>query len=137
MSSPELALKREHVLERLTTSDDGALSFVDQHFGSQHVAFVGGRHHGSVRTGIEDRNQIVNFKGRKLSVPRENITALADRTDNVPGGFGPTPRNDRHDAGKGPVERGPNQLAHPRVEHGELAAIRKALRVDDARDESA
>src|ERR1044072_8719159 len=62
MSRPESAFKGEDILEGLAPANHRPLPVVDEHLGGKHVAVVVGSHHGTVRAGVENRDQVVDLE---------------------------------------------------------------------------
>src|SRR5204862_7043772 len=130
-----LSLEGEDILEHLAPPNRRPLSLVHENFGGQQVAVVVRTHDRAVSAGIENRDEIVDLERWHHPVASKDVTALANRPDDIPRALGTCRRDYRHDPVEGSVERRTNELPHPRVEPGGLPSARNALRVDDARDE--
>src|SRR5579862_6795339 len=76
-------LHRQHIVHGLPPADHAPASFVDEHFGGQRTTVVVRGHRGSVRSGVADRDQVVDLQLRQHAVASDDVAALADGSDDL------------------------------------------------------
>src|SRR5439155_835360 len=108
-------LGRGQVLERLAAADEARGPLLHQGLGGAGPHVVRRGHREPVGPRVAHREQLARDHGGKVAIAGQEVGGLAHGAHDVDADIRPAAQRDRLDAVERAVERGPQQVVHPRV----------------------